>query len=454
MGRAPNLLCPDRHVDARRAHTQIRWRALAIFGPALVAAALCVVSPLRELSADTIPGRFGGAVLRCAGDFDLDHVDWIHRAASIPYYLMVDRRGELTSVFGPGPAVISALALADFGPGDEIDEESLHRRERAAAAVLVALAVAGLVVAALARVSSLRAALVGGVAALSFAGCASLGQGLWQATVAIVPLSWAIATMAWRPRARHVALATPALLALAVMVRPTIGALTLALGLAWAWQTNRAWRTWLVAGAIAVAAIAPLAWWNIVHLGTPLSLGQWHANTRLTERVMSFAPRSLAHHIKGLLVSPGRGLLWFAPIAVVGALRAAYSPDRATRLGALGIALQIVAMGTFFRWHGGLAYGPRLLAEATWVGVWLALAATESPRWLLAITATATVVVGQLGLWRFQPGQWAARPSYSDWAIAATLSDVHDDVPRTRPSPHVDRYACERDGTLRWVGSR
>ena len=439
--------------------------ALAALVTALAAFVLCVFAPLRQLTGDTVPGRMGGAVLRCAGDFDLDHVDWVRAQTQTGwdfYYTKLDRAGERSSVFGPAPAVVVSLALLDFGDGDRISDETLRRRERGAGAVLLALAAALVTLAAAARVAPWRAALVGLVCALSFAGAASLGQGVWQATTALPALAGAVAAFAWRDRFPRVALAVPALLLLAVMLRPTIAPLVLGLGLAWLVDARaqhvrgaRTWRSWLVAGVAALAIVAPLVAWNAIHLWSPLPIGQWIANARAAEHV--FTAGGAATGLAGLLVSPARGLLWFAPIVIVAVIAAART--RAYRLVALAIVLQLIVMAAFFKWHGGLVYGPRLLAEATWIGVWLALGTElRVPRWLLAAALAITIVVGQLGLWRFTLEQWELRRSPEvhpgafwdvvDSPIPATFTTPPRGARRGYDSPPTLGLICE-SGNLR-----
>jgi hypothetical protein len=373
-----------------------------------VTIALCVISPLRQTSGDTVPGRIGGAVLRCAGTFDLNHVDWIRAETQhdrMFYYMQLDTRHEFTSIFGPAPAVVGWLALV--GTSDYRDE-TLRTRERWGGAVLVALAAALLVLAAAARQCLRRSALTGLVAVLSFAGAATLGQGLWQASVALPCVIGALAVLAWRERRPRLAVLAPALLALAVMVRPTLAPLALGMGLAWAWPT-RTLRPWLVATAIAGALVAPIVVWNATHLNSPLPIGQWGGNQRVSEHVMTLS--GMPRGFFGLLFSPARGLLWFAPIALLGMAYAVR--DRGRWWLATGCLLQLLVMSAFFKWHGGLTYGPRLLAETTWVAIWLALAAEGEPpfggRALRIAAITVTVVVGQLGLWRFDPDQWETR---------------------------------------------
>ncbi len=388
--------------------TAPRRIALAALGIAMLTVVLVVLSPLRQLSADSTPGRIGGAVLRCNHSFDLAHVDWVEAMAArkhVYYWFLPDDAGEWTSVFGPAPAVIGAIAVADFGSGDTISDDSLRRRERVAAALLVALAAALLVIAVAARSTVTAAAIAGALAVLSFAGAASLGQGLYQATAALPFVTGALATEAWRMRRPALRFATPALLAVAVMLRPTIAPLVLGIGLAWAVRTRRDRRTWLVAAGIAIIAIAPLVAWNVVHLASPLPLGQWQANSLETGDVFSIGGALTG--IAGLLVSPARGLLWFAPIALVGIV-AGLRRERELQLVAAGCLLQLVAMAVFFKWHGGQAFGPRLLAEMVWVSSYLGC--VPDPRRVVAAIAIAvTVVLGQLSLWRYDPDQWETR---------------------------------------------
>ena len=386
----------------------MRGRLAAAAAVGLVTIVVAVLAPLRQTSGDAVPGRIGGAVLRCAGTFDLDRVEWIHDETShnrIFYYLQRDHVDEYTSIFGPAPAVADAIAL--IGTSDELSDETLRSRERWGAAVLGAIAAAVLVIAAAARHGLRRSMLVGGVAALSFAGAATLGQGLWQATVALPFVAGAIALLAWRDRTPRLAVATPALLAIAVMIRPTIAPLVLGLGIVWAIPT-RSIRTWLVATAIALVAVAPFVVWNAIHLYSPLPIGQWGGNMRTAGKV--FEPAGTGRGLAGLLVSPARGLVWFAPIVFVGVVLAIR--DRTYRWIAGGVILQLVAMAGFYKWSGGLAYGPRLLAEATWVAIWLALGTVElsrRSRWIAGVAIAITVAVGWLGLWRFDPDQWETR---------------------------------------------
>jgi len=438
-------------------------RLASAIGVAIVSFVLCVLAPLRPTSGDTLGGRLGGLALRCGGDFDVSRIDWIHRRTDVKrYYYWVerDRLDQVVSVFGPAPAVVGALAVADLGPGDSIDDDVLRRRERAAAALLVALAAALLVLAAAARVGPLPAAAAGLLGAASFSGAATLGQGLWQASTALPFLVGGLATLAWRPTRPRLAFLTPGLLLAAVLIRPTIAPLAIGLGLGWAVET-RDRKLWLGAAAIAIAIAVPWIVWNLHHLGSPLPMGQWHSNRRETGNVFELTLGHIGYAIGGLLVSPGRGLLWYAPIVLYGAATAIRSRDRLERTIAICVLAQIGLIGLFFRWYGGYAFGPRLLGETVWLCSWLVFVRAPDHRVLRGIAIAVTLIVGQLALWQFRGEQWETRRmpdvdenalwDFIDSPISAMF--IGDRGLVGLDSIPVEGYRCERDGTITSLGS-
>ena len=381
----------------------MKKRAIVVIGCAIVAFAFTLAAPRRHVSGDVVPGRYGAFVLACGGGYDLRHLAWIDahdREGRLPYWAQLDRDQRIVSTFGPGPATIGAVAM--LGLGERADDETLRVRERLASAFLIALAAALLVLAAAARCSLRASAGIGAVAALSYAGAATLGQGLWQQTVALPFLVGALATIAWgKPR-----IVTPALLLVALLLRPAIAPLVLGLGVVWI-LARPTRRDLALAAGIALVAALPLVAWNVVHLGTPLPLGQATANAALTTESFVFSRAHFGTGLGGLVVSPARGLLWFAPIAIV-AIAYAFRSKREHVVIASALVAQIAMMALFYRWWGGVGYGPRLLAEVVWVSIWL-VSALEVRRALLGVAIAITIVVGQLGLWRWRAEQWETR---------------------------------------------
>jgi hypothetical protein len=100
---------------------------------------------------------------------------------------------------------------------------------------------------------------------------------------------------------------------------------------------------------------AILCGYNYVRFGNPLTTGY------LPEE--SFSAPWLTG-ILGLLISPGRGLLFFCPV-LVACIPALPSFLRRHRLQALFVFLvsvcYVLLYGKWFMWHGGFAWGPRFL---------------------------------------------------------------------------------------------
>lgn len=374
---------------------------------AMIAVAAVTLSPLRPSGGDTIGGRYGALGIACDGDTTLEGIDWIARRDPPPYYVRRGLHGEAVSTFGPAPAVLAALSTWNLEPGASLDDDELRARTREASAGALALACALVAAAVALRRGPWFGALAGATAALSFAGAATLGQDVWQQTTALPLWIAALAALAHADRDPRGLSLVPALLALAVMVRPGTAGIALGLGWIW-WRLARAMlprNAVVLALGVGVLSAVPLALWSHAHLGTWVPLAQLDANRAMTDDGSAFdlSPAHLGVALAGLLISPARGLLWFAPVALLGAF-AAWRHARARPL-LLAMGAQLALAVAFHKWWGGLGFGPRLLAEATWLGIYAAFVWPPS-RSALALTAVLTVLVGLLGLARYDPRAW------------------------------------------------
>ena len=430
---------------------------LAGFACTLVVWGLSVAAPLRAQGGDTVASRLGAAVFACKGTLDLGEVSWLETRpdAKLPYYVRRARDGGVVSVFGPAPGFVGSMAMEGLARDASVLDTELARRARHAAALLTAISTGLLFVALRASASTRIAAFGALVAGLSYAGAATAGQGLWQFTTALPFLCGAIACLAWAPRSRLARVLCPSLLLVWWQIRPTAVGLALGVGLAWLasmwfFEKRRPRVIWAtVAVTIAIAVSLPFAIYNQAKLGTPIPIAQYEAASKYAQAGPRFAlsPSHLVSSTLGLLASPGRGLLFFAPIVLVGFVDLARSIRRPTSTflasdssvfawARLGLFFQFSVAAGWFVWWGGVCFGPRLVAEAVWLGV-AAVFATHAARSRIgracAIAAgVLTTAVGLLGLFRHDPRLWDLRRDiehnqsvvwdFSDSPISALLT--------------------------------
>ena len=315
----------------------------------------------------------------------------------------------MVSVFGPVPALLGGPFLEGLEPGAVITDLELERRTRHAATLAVSLAAMLLAAALSARMSPARAAGLALVTGLSFGGVATLGQGLWQQTAFVVPLMAAAATVAWaRWRGGMLLLLTPALLSVAALTRPNAALLVVAVGVTWllALKEHAGRRTLLaVALPLAVLVALPQLAWNASTTGDPLALHAYVEAHSDGGVVFDLAPRAFLTGIAGLLASPARGLLFFAPALLVELWVGLRAGDRSARVVGAGILLHVALVAAYRQWWGGWAFGPRMMADALWLAPLLVagLPLPRGARIALAATGVVTVAVGLLGAFRYDP---------------------------------------------------
>lgn len=435
---------------------------------------LALSAPLRPRGGDTVPGKVGMHVLQCERSFDLAGADWIRDqvlAGKRPYYAVVtaDRR-RVVSTWGPGPAVWGALTSVPLDSGEVVDDGMLARRARRSAAFAVALASLFLFLAIAQRAHPLIAFTGAMTAALSFGGTGLLGQALWQQTVACVVFaaSWFALARGTKESSNALWLSLGAVLSLtAGLLRPADTALAVA-GLAlclWPLLRRRHWIGITVAAISGALVVAVFAAWNLRQFGTPWPAGQsiTHAGS---EGLFRADVGGVAIALAALLSSPSRGLLVFAPIVIVAIVAGARS-TREARAFSAALLVQLALYATFYKWWGGVAFGPRLAAIPVWASCfvcfgWVSPAAV--PKRFATIAAMVTVAVGLVGLYGYDPRKWDLRVdvdaypgavwTIEDSVILASLRPVPDgspDIIDSPPGPFT--YCSDRTLTQRLTGN-
>jgi len=118
-----------------------------------------------------------------------------------------------------------------------------------------------------------------------------------------------------------------------------------------------------VAGVMtgALPAVAMTAFYNMVRFGSPLTMQ--YQGLELSD---SF-PYPFWDGLYGLVISPGRGLVFYAPIVGVMAIGWKWSWQRSRLLTLVCAALladRLVFFASWWAWHGGNGWGPRFLVPA------------------------------------------------------------------------------------------
>jgi hypothetical protein len=120
-------------------------------------------------------------------------------------------------------------------------------------------------------------------------------------------------------------------------------------------------RAALVRGSVFTAAVVPwvaaLAWWDWIRFGSVLKTG-------LLETTFGEPP---LQGLAGLLISPGKGFVWYMPLVIVAPFVARRYWRRNVGFAAASAALvstPLLLYANVLYWHGDPAWGPRYLYVA------------------------------------------------------------------------------------------
>lgn len=150
--------------------------------------------------------------------------------------------------------------------------------------------------------------------------------------------------------------------AVLVKVAHLIAVLPLGLWIAWASLPRRSGGSefglrgllrWVLSLSLGMGAAAA---YNVARFGSAVATGYGEEATRFTTPVLE--------GLAGLLISPGKGLLWYAPpllLAVAGKLTLLRSKPLVFGM-MLSVTLgPLLLASVYYQWHGGGCWGPRLL---------------------------------------------------------------------------------------------
>ncbi len=195
----------------------------------------------------------------------------------------------------------------------------------------------------------------------------------------------------------------------------------------WLWMESKdrtqARARWFVSAGVPVL-LAVLTWmtYNYVRFGHPFDTGLLRdPNVRLD------TPLLVGLH--GLLLSPGRSLLLYAPLSIAGAIALwrGRREDRSTAVYfSLHVLLFLLLIAMMHQWDGGESYGPRYLVPilpfvTLPVARWLRPGAGRRARAAVLAVGVAGIAVQIPGvLVDFNKAQLAFARSRPDYSIALT----------------------------------
>ncbi|MEO8361607.1 MAG: hypothetical protein ABI672_16350, partial [Vicinamibacteria bacterium] len=303
--------------------------------------------------------------------------------------------GGRVSIYPALPALMAAPFFWVFSLFFDLNPSGIQVAGKLTAALFSSVAIAIMATTFRRRTSAPRAlasALIVGLGTSIF----STAQALWQHPAVLVFLSIALAALdttespedTTRLRSSSIAALS---LALTAACRPACIPMCAVLFL-YLIHRRRAQASLLI--SIVLLPAAAVGFYNQMFFGAPWRFGQ-----NVGGRFFGAFPESLA----GLLVSPGRGLLVFTPLAFL----AGWTLIRAARSGSMARALSVAALTHFLfisgwnEWHGGESFGPRLLTDLLPVlFFFLPEAMNAAPR-VFAALAAVSVGVQLIGGWTY-----------------------------------------------------
>ena len=294
------------------------------------------------------------------------------KAPSYYYYLApTTRRDVYVNTFGIGAPLfgLPVYALLDLFVDIEANRFWWWHGGALTASLLTALAAVFVFLAARGFVKPVPAFLVALAFGLGSCAWPISSQALWQHPASTFCLSlgaWFLLRSRERPRA---AAWCGAAFGTAVLCRPATAVVVVCAGVYLLWVDRRRCLAYILGG---LPFLVSLTVYNASFFGNPLVFGQSVVSQSLALRDTGSASlwqSSWRESLPGLLISPGRGLIWFSPVLLFGFLSAVavWREPRYRPLIPLqaAVLLMILLAGKWFDWWGGSTWGYRSIVDTT-----------------------------------------------------------------------------------------
>ena len=375
------------------------------------------------------------------------------KAPSYYYYLAPTTRPDVyVNTFGIGAPLfgLPVYALLDLFVDIEADRFWWWHGGAVTASLLTALAAVFVFLAARSFVKPVPALLVALAFGLGSCAWPISSQALWQHPTSTFCLSlgaWFLLRSPERPRA---AAWCGAAFAMAVLCRPATAVVVVCAGAYLVWVDRRRCAAYVLGG---LPFLVILTAYNASYFGSPLTFGQSVVSQSLALRDTGSAnlwQSSWWESLPGLLISPGRGLIWFSPVLLFGFLSAVavWREPRYVPLIPLqgAVLLMILLAGKWFDWWGGSTWGYRPIVDTTPFLALLLLPIIER----LVANRRTRVLFGALLIWSAGV-QFVGAYSYSlvGWTDLWREHDNPDHASlwqwqQPQISYHLSNFAAER----------
>jgi len=193
--------------------------------------------------------------------------------------------------------------------------------------------------------------------------------------------------------------------AVTVEYQAALAGLVIAGWAAWRWQTSSAGRQATLAAAIGgIAALLPLAGYNLFAFGTPFHVGYSGVVgfEGMNQGLFGLAwPR--LDVLRKILLGDRRGLFWVAPVLLAAPLGLiALARGQGTRalaaMAAIAATIVLLVNAAYFYWDGGNSTGPRhampaVALLAIGLAPWWARLQTVNGRWLAGALLVLSIAI-------------------------------------------------------------